>query len=113
MRSGEEATAAKTGGRIADDEDEAAQRKRRTFVKLEADDGGAGGPSDGLTEAARQAQRNAKLLQLRKRVPTERRRSWAQRIEWAAISQVILSSPSGRQAMLTNPESVIERKIVP
>lgn len=71
---------------FTDDDEEAGQRKHRTFVKLEAEE--TDPLADGLTEAERQAQRNARLLQLRKRVPSDRKALWAQRIEWKAITQV-------------------------
>lgn len=65
----------------AEDDDESTTKKRRTFVKLEYE-------GDGLTEAEQKAKRNARLLDIRSGLPSERKRVWATRIEWAAISEV-------------------------
>jgi RNA-binding protein 25 len=67
-----------------DEDDEAAIKKKRTFIKL--DD--AGEVDESLTEAERAAQRNARLLGIRKQIPKEKRRLWSTRIEWAAINEV-------------------------
>jgi hypothetical protein len=67
-----------------DEDDEAAIKKKRTFIKL--DD--AGEVDESLTEAERAVQRNARLLGIRKQIPKEKRRLWTTRIEWAAINEV-------------------------
>jgi hypothetical protein len=67
----------------ADEEEDAAVKKKRTFVKLEYE-----GDDDGLTEAEKAAQRNARLLEIRRQIPKEKRRLWSHRIEWAAINEV-------------------------
>lgn len=75
---------------VAFDEDEemhdAAQKKRRTLVKLEYD---ADQPlGEEISEAERIARRNAKLLSVRRMVPSDRRALWETPIEWAALSNV-------------------------
>lgn len=71
-----------------DEEEEAAMdpalKKKRTLVRLEYD-----GPEDKeISEAEKIARRNAKLLEVKRMVPEDRRSLWASEIEWAALSQV-------------------------
>ncbi|WVR05586.1 hypothetical protein IAU60_002605 [Kwoniella sp. DSM 27419] len=66
-----------------DDEEESERKKKRTFVRLDAD----GEQGDGLTEAERIAKRNARLLEIKKDIPTDRRSLWRSDIEWAALSE--------------------------
>jgi hypothetical protein len=81
----EEAETVKPKPKIAfegdEDEENEANKKKRTLVKLEY-----GG--DGLTDAEKIAKRNAKLLEIKGEIPKDRRRLWATNIEWAAISEV-------------------------
>ena len=65
-----------------DEEEDPANKKKRTLVKLEYDQG------PGLTEAEKVATRNAKLLDIRSQVPKEKKRLWAMSIEWAAMNEV-------------------------
>jgi hypothetical protein len=67
--------------------EEVDKKKTRTLVRLEYD-----GPADkdDVSEAERIARRNAKLLEVKRMVPNDRRSLWASVIEWAAISQVSL-----------------------
>jgi RNA-binding protein 25 len=68
-----------------DEDDETIAKKKRTLVKLEY-----GG--DGLTEAEKLAKRNARLLEIRSRIPSDKRKLWESRIEWPSINQVRLST---------------------
>jgi hypothetical protein len=78
--------------KVAFEEDEetedAGQKKKRTLVKLEYD---ADQPlGEEITEAERIARRNAKLLSVRRMVPSDRRALWETPIEWAALTDVSL-----------------------
>ncbi|ORX35471.1 hypothetical protein BD324DRAFT_632974 [Kockovaella imperatae] len=68
-----------------DDEDEKEKKKKRTLVKLEYE-------GDGLTEAEKIAQRNAKLLEIKRDVPRDRRALYAMAIQWAAIPESMMST---------------------
>lgn len=66
----------------ADEEDEArTQKKRRTLVKLEYQ-------GEEIDEAEALVKRNARLLEIRKQVPSDTRGLRHARIEWSAINEV-------------------------
>ena len=64
-----------------DDEEESERKKKRTLVRLEYE-------GDGLSEAEKVAQRNAKLLEIRRDIPKDRRSLFAMAVQWAAIPEV-------------------------
>ncbi|KAL7423581.1 hypothetical protein Q5752_001161 [Cryptotrichosporon argae] len=65
-----------------EDEDEGAIKVKRTFVKLEY----TGGTTE-LDEAEQRARRNAKLLEIRKALPTDKRGVFGARVDWAAVHE--------------------------
>ncbi|OCF75290.1 hypothetical protein I204_04143 [Kwoniella mangroviensis CBS 8886] len=68
-----------------DEEEENEQKKKRTLIRLDAETDGQG--NDGLTEAQRLAKRNAKLLEIKKSLPTSRRDIFRAGIDWAAVNE--------------------------
>ena len=74
-----------------DEEDEVendpSRKKRGTFVKLDYDEPPKG---EDISEAERIARRNAKLLEIKRDVPNDRRRLWHTRLEWEAITQNLI-----------------------
>ncbi|ODO12075.1 hypothetical protein I350_00860 [Cryptococcus amylolentus CBS 6273] len=76
---------ARPGVQFDEDEDDNPTKKRRTFVKLDDDDAANGGEA-GLSEAEKMARRIAKLVEIKKDVPRDRRGLWRVPVEWAAIS---------------------------
>ena len=90
-----------------DDEDDEndPKKKKRALVKLEYE-----GDEDGLSEAERIAKRNAKLLEVKARVPRDRRRLWATPIEWAAVGEV---SVTKKGEELIGSQLLIREKIRP
>ncbi|RXK35530.1 hypothetical protein M231_07209 [Tremella mesenterica] len=69
-----------------DEEEQAVRKKQRTLVKLEYD----GAEDTGLTEAEQAAKRTARLLEIRERLPHERRRLFGFEVEWAALTETLL-----------------------
>ena len=73
---------------FAEDEEDvdggSGRKKQRTFVKLEYE----GKTDNTLTEAEQAAKRTARLLEIRHRLPHERRRLFGFEVEWAALSEV-------------------------
>ncbi|WVQ71288.1 hypothetical protein IAR50_000814 [Cryptococcus sp. DSM 104548] len=82
---------ARPGVQFDEDEDENPAKKRRTFVKLDDDDMANGGEA-GLSEAEKMARRIAKLVQIKKEVPGDRRGLWRVSVEWAAINDRLMQS---------------------
>ncbi|WVF70986.1 hypothetical protein IAT40_005782 [Kwoniella sp. CBS 6097] len=68
-----------------DDDEENERKKRRAFIRLDAD-----GDGEGSTEAERIAKRNAKLLEIKKDIPSDRRSLWRTEIEWAALGESVV-----------------------
>ncbi|WWD18199.1 hypothetical protein CI109_102649 [Kwoniella shandongensis] len=77
----------KPGVAFGDDDDDldesGEKKKKRTFVKLDFD----GEMDGGLTEAEKIAKRNARLLEIRKAIPGDKRSLWASEIDWAAVGE--------------------------
>jgi hypothetical protein len=75
-----------------DDEEEVAadKRKQRTFVKLEYDEKDV---VDSTAEAEKAVARNRQLLEVRSRVPRDKRTLWGMELNWKAINEV-RTSPS-------------------
>lgn len=92
------------GGDDDDDDYDGPKRKQRTLVKLEYDEQEKKG--DNINEAEMAARRNAKLLDIRNRVPRDQRRLWSMDIEWAAITPVStpLYIPSDTRSAKANLE---------
>ncbi|OCF31872.1 hypothetical protein I317_02949 [Kwoniella heveanensis CBS 569] len=75
------------GGEEADDDEESERKKKRAFIRLDAD-----GDGEGTTEAERIARRNAKLLDIKKDIPSNRRSLWRIEIEWAALRESVVQN---------------------
>ncbi|XAO23547.1 hypothetical protein I312_102326 [Cryptococcus bacillisporus CA1280] len=70
-----------------DDDEESGRKKKGTFVRLDEEEEG-----DGLSEAEKRARRNARLLEVKKGVPNDRRSIWKFPVEWAAVGETLVQS---------------------